>query len=829
MPGFALTILLGAFLLFEAQPLIGKYILPWFGGAPGVWTTCMLFFQTLLLGGYAYAHFSSRRLKPRAQVVLHLALFALALLSLPIIPSDPWKPAGGGNPMLQILPLLLACIGLPYFVLSSTGPLMQHWFNRVYTGVSPYRLYALSNAGSLLALLGYPFFFETHFRRSTQAAIWGWGLAVYGIGAVFCAFRYWRAPSQLPETASKIPGPASAPATAQKVLWLLLASCASTLLLATTNKICQEIAVIPFLWVLPLSLYLLSFILCFDNQRWYSRVPFALALVVAWDGICWALFKGTELSIVVQISIYSTGLFVCCMVCHGELYRLKPDPQYLTSFYLMIAAGGALGGLFVAVIAPLIFSDYYELQSGLVLCGVLLLMVCLRDRPAGKIATRQFALSGFLILSLVALASALVMQTLRSSPELAYRTRNFYGVLSVSDCNTDEPAMHHFKLKNGQITHGLQFVDPIQAAWPTLYYDERSGVGLAFAALPAGQRRIGVVGLGVGTLASYAQPGDNIHFYEINAGVKQLATTKFSYLAKCLGKVEVTPGDARLSLEREPPQAFDLLVLDAFNSDAIPLHLLTAEAFAVYERHLKTNGVLAFHISNRNVNLEPVLLSLAQHFDYYTAVIDHGKPKDKPWIEDSVWMLLSSDRDIITSPSVRLAARPARTNAYELALWTDDFASLFQVLNPAKTIRLDPAFEAAQDKLAFGLGRQGNFAGAIGVYRNALKKYPKSPNLLNNLAYLLAACPDAAQRNNDEALKLDEQACQLTHYRNAALVSTLAAIYSEAGRYSDAIEMGQKASALAADAGDEALFRRNQQLLELYVAHRPYHDSLPKK
>ncbi|PWU19237.1 MAG: ferrichrome ABC transporter permease, partial [Verrucomicrobia bacterium] len=408
---YALTIFLGAFLLFQVQPLIGKFILPWFGGGPGVWTTCMLFFQVLLLGGYAYAHFSTHRLKPRGRTILHAVLLLAALALLPITPGDAWKPDPDTNPTLRILLLLTACLGLPYLVLSTTGPLVQQWFAQAYPDKSPYRLYALSNLGSLLALLSYPFFFETHFTRRAQAAWWGWGLVAY---VICCGLCMWQSKVQSPSSKVQSPKsevqspksearspksevsnaglgaqtsgsdghPASDPLThspahslTDSLLWLALPACASVLLLATTNKLCQDVAVVPFLWVLPLALYLLSFIICFDNPRWYAPLPYGLALIAALGGVAWALCKGVDLALWKQIAAYSGGLFVCCMVCHGELYRLRPDPSRLTSFYLMIAAGGALGGFFVAVLAPLLLSDYYELHYGLLLCGLLFILV----------------------------------------------------------------------------------------------------------------------------------------------------------------------------------------------------------------------------------------------------------------------------------------------------------------------------------------------------------------------------------------------------------------------------------------------------------------------
>jgi len=844
VPVFALTIFIGAFLLFQVQPLIGKYILPWFGGGPGVWTTCLLFFQMLLLAGYAYAHFISGRFPPRRQAILHLALLGVALALLPIIPADAWKPEGGGNPTLQILGLLAVCIGLPYFVLSATGPLMQHWFSRTSPGVSPYRLYALSNAGSLLALVSYPVYFETHFTRKAQATLWGWGLVWYAIGCVACVVKLWRAESdkcrvtndegekseiRSPESASFNPQPLGAAkpsedgSTLNHLLWLLLPACASVLLMATTNKICQEVAVIPFLWVLPLALYLLSFIICFDNPRWYARFPFLLALTAAMAGICWALFKGTGASIQMQLSVYSAGLFICCMVCHGELYRLRPDPRQLTGFYLMIAAGGALGGLFVAVIAPLIFTDYFELQWGLLLCGLLLLLVCAREaNPGGSNLWRRLVCL-WLSAGLVALSIALWRQAHESTGLIVYRSRTFYGVLKVLKYDGDKPDQHAFGLFHGRTLHGLQFTDPTLAAWPTTYYSEKSGVGLALRALPAGQRRIGVVGLGIGTLATYARTGDYIHFYEINPEVQRLADSKFTYLANCAGKVEVTLGDARLSLEREPPQNFDLLALDAFNSDAIPVHLLTEEAFLIYGRHLKTNGVIAVHVSNKSLNLEPVVVNLARRFNYQVATIKHNAPSDERWIKPSKWMLLSRNREIMNSSDIRLAARPPLNNAV-IPLWTDDFASLFQILGAEARPQIDPEFIRPQIKIAHGLIQQGDFAGAIAGYRRALKTHPNSPDLLNNLAYLLASCPDTSQRNGSEAVQLAEKACQLLDYRMSFPVNTLAAAYAETGRFDEAIWMEQKACALASEAGEQGILKDYQELLALYLKHarRPY-------
>src|SRR5262245_42393626 len=586
---FALTIFVGAFLLFQIQPMIGKFILPWFGGGPGIWTTCMLFFQLLLLGGYAYAHFLSRHLAWRKQVVTHLALLAAAIALLPIIPSDYWKPHGGRDPRLQILLLLAASVGLPYFVLSATGPLMQQWFSGVRPGASPYRLYALSNAGSLLALLSYPFVFEICFSRRTQASLWAAGLVGFGGCCCFCAFKVWKAAGSSGGAAGLRAGPEVAPVPwLSKALWLALPACASVLLLASTNKICQYVAVIPFLWVVPLAIYLLTFIICFDSPRWYRRAPYAVLLALALALICWSLFSADLLSLYLQLAAYCGGLFVCCMVCHGELYLLRPAPSQLTAFYLMIAAGGALGGLFVTAGAPFLFSDYLELHWGLLLCAVLFLIAWMHNPQRGRFGTFGLAGRASGIAATVVLGLVLLVHSRQSARSIVERTRNFYGVLTLFREDPSRSGLSSLRLAHGVITHGLQVSDPVLSRLTTSYYGESSGVGRAIAVGSGRPRRIGIIGLGVGTLAAYARAGDSLRIYEINPEVERVARSRFSYLSNCAGRVEVTLGDARLSLDSEPGQSFDLLVVDAFSGDAIPMHLLTQEAFILYQRHLRS-------------------------------------------------------------------------------------------------------------------------------------------------------------------------------------------------------------------------------------------------
>ena len=689
MFAYALTIFVGAFLLFQVQPLIGKYILPWFGGGPGVWTTCMLFFQLLLLGGYAYAHLLTRWLRPRAQIVAHFVLLAAAVALLPITPADSWKPHSGEAPVLHILALLAACLGLPYFLLSATSPLLQHWFSRTHPARSPYRLYALSNVGSLLALVSYPFYFETHFTRQWQAGLWGWGLVVFVICCGFCAWSLWRAAGPATQTpAEQAPTAEPRPSLRSRLLWLLLPACASVLLLATTNKLCQDVAVTPFLWVLPLGLYLLSFVICFDSPRWYVRPPFLVALFASGYGVCWAMAQGIELALWKQVGIYSGALFICCMVCHGELYRLKPAPRHLTSYYLMIATGGALGGLFVAVAAPLLFTDFYELHLGLVLCWVLFTFVLATEpRPAGDQPVRWFAQWPWralvcltLFISTLLFGNALWTQVCDERLLSVCKTRNFYGVLTVFEYSKDEPEDHYFMLQHGVTMHGLQFAELPRSSWPTTYYGKQTGIGMALDSLPVGRRRIGLVGLGTGTVAAYAQAGDRLRVYEINPDVQRLARSYFSYLPNCLAKTDVVLGDARLSLENEPPQNFDLLTLDAFTSDAIPVHLLTKEAFEIYARHMQTNGIIAVHISNQHLNLEPVVINLARHFDYELAKVIFDETTEEWWENSSTWILLSHDRERLHTSAFEHAATYMPTNTVTVPLWTDDFASLYQIL-----------------------------------------------------------------------------------------------------------------------------------------------------
>ena len=764
MLAYALTIFLSAFLLLEVQPILGKYILPWFGGAPAVWTTCMLFFQVALLGGYLYAHGSMRRLRPSAQRTLHLALLALSLLLLlslrmtwgsPILPGAGWKPQGGASPIPRILLLLAASVGLPYFLLSTTGPLLQAWVARGHRNARVYRLYALSNLGSLLAPLSYPFLVEPVVPLRTQAAAWSWGYVAFAAGSGFCAWRAARdAAEDLVVQDPAQGGPVEAPGPQPFGLWFALAACGSTLLLATTNQMCQEVASIPFLWLLPLALYLLSFILCFENERFYSRALFGplLAACVGWAAL--VLYKGFSVPIRTQVVVYSAALFVACMVCHGELARAKPPPNRLTSFYLTVAAGGAAGGILVGLAAPRLFNGFWEFHAALWLSGLLAFIALARDRDswlyrgrawpalvvllaAGALAYRvrdpelfsslPVKLRGALgsaakILLLVAAVEALLLLLwllrrvlwARGRPYFAGAclagalgllafvlhadiraflssavsvSRNFYGVLTVETINAESPELCRLNLRHGRIIHGFQYQSPDKRRIATTYYGKASGIGLALLHHPRraeGTLRVGVVGLGAGTIAAYGQHGDRYRFYEINPEVVRLSGSRlplFTYLRDSAASIETVLGDARLSLERELelglPQSFDVLAIDAFSSDSIPVHLLTREALVVYCAHLsRPDGILALHISNRHLNLAPVVRALADALKLQASLVDTEGEGDAVW--GSTWILLARDSRVLATAKIKEASR--ELSGLTVRLWTDDYSNLFQVL-----------------------------------------------------------------------------------------------------------------------------------------------------
>ena len=668
---YAATIFASAFLLFLVQPVMAKQILPWFGGSATVWTTCLVFFQSALLAGYAYADWLVRRPSPRNGLKLHVVLLVASLALLPIVPAAHWKPSGDENPIWLILGMLVATIGLPYFLLSSTSPLVQAWFARHFPGRSPYRLFALSNLASMLALLGYPFLLEPWIATRTQSLGWSIGYAAF---AVLCAATGWMSLRLAPQAGAPAPNaPAglddAPPTTARQALWIALSATGSILLLAISNHITQNVAAVPLLWIVPLSLYLLTFILCFDGTGWYRR-DLIVSMVAAVLGVMAWTQADPDLThvLAIQLGVFCAGLFLACMFCHGELVRLKPAPRWLTRFYLTISLGGALGAVLVGIVAPLVLPAYFELGAALVLCAALLLWQVRRDHKVfGALA----------VVSLAVTIGCAVWYVREFYDQTIVATRNFYGVLRVWETGSD--ADRRRTLIHGTIMHGTQYFDPLLRRQPTTYYTATSGVGRAIESLHPRLEpvRVGVIGLGTGTLAAWGAKGDVYRFYEINPSVIEIAGRDFTFLADSEATVETALGDARLVLEREAPQQFDVLAIDAFSSDAIPVHLITSEALAIYERHVKPSGIIAFHVTNRFLDLAPVVEALA-HAHGLAAVLvsDDGKDTGS---SVSDWVLLSKDPAALEKPAIADAASEIAPRR-DWRLWTDDFNNLVQVL-----------------------------------------------------------------------------------------------------------------------------------------------------
>ncbi|HVT28040.1 MAG TPA: hypothetical protein VHE81_08495 [Lacipirellulaceae bacterium] len=789
---YAATIFVSAFLLFQIQPMISKAILPWFGGTPAVWTICLLFFQTLLFAGYAYAHFTNHWLRPWKQALLHISVIVAALALLHVLPSASEQPSGSSDPTGAILTILLVTIGLPYFVLSATGPLLQAWFAHSFPGRMPYRLYALSNVGSLLALLSYPFLFERELDLTWQTRLWSAGFIGFAILCTFAAWRVWRldANGRAPagQTVPDGPNIREAPSSAQSshprpghyLLWLLLPAFGSVVLIATTNHISTDVAVVPLLWVVPLALYLLTFVIAFDRPAWYWPILTAIFTLIAiyptsaiyknnnvgWlklydcgmtgrsihmaadlvHGLAGGDTDASDASTGPQVHIgFRTALFVnfaamfgICLLCHGQLARLKPPTRYLTGYYLMIAAGGALGGILVSVVAPHVFKTILEwslatFAAAVGAVGVILSAVINRavdpdlkwnpdnsadvtnSPPRPSRFWPRLLLAGMLVP--IAFYMLDMTEFLFSQHKNAvYQSRNFFGALTIREENPDKPANRQLVLLNGTTLHGSQFTLPERRRQPTSYYGPKSGVGLVVryfrANRPPGGIRIGDVGLGAGTLAAYAMKFDHICFYEINPTVIDISTSGkwFTFVTDARSRgahCDIKLGDARLSLQREiasnsPSRSGDglretqnpnqlakgqlpyhILVLDAFSGDAVPTHLLTAEAMNIYLPHLAStanmgvDGALLIHVSNRYLDLERVARGAADYIAYDAVEIRSGDD-DANSINSADWVVLTRNQALLAYLKP-YASKPSSADKPPV-LWTDAHSSLFEIL-----------------------------------------------------------------------------------------------------------------------------------------------------
>jgi SAM-dependent methyltransferase len=603
---------LGGFLLFTVQMVAGRLLLPWFGGGPAVWTACLLFFQVALLAGYALAHWA--RPWPWAGLVL-----------LPLLASmDRWRSATTDHPTAQILLLLLTNVGGPYLMLAAGSPALQR-------RLADYGLYAWSNVGSVAGVVAYLALAEPLVRLQWQLWIW------CGLYAAW-VFAYRAATSGRPDC----PAPVARPPVGASLRWLALSASGAALLAAATNQLSQEVFVTPLLWVLPLVLYLATFAMAFRNGGWYNRRAWALVAAVAGSVACVAAAMGTNAPLWLHLAAYPAALFACCRCVHGELAASRPDPSSLTGFYLLVAGGGAVGTALVAVAAPVALSNYDELFLSIAACCLLT-------------SWRNWSMLAGAAVAIAAMAPG-------AKEDLVEAKRGFFGV--VRTVNSTEASGRVRKLIHGRVMHGFQYADDVRRNWPTAYYARRTAIGRLLDRGAEGGRRVGVVGLGVGTLAAYGRAGDTFRFYEINPQVVAMARAHFSFLRESAANVEVMVGDARVVLDREPPQGFDLLAIDAFSSDAIPSHLLTREAFAIYGRHLKPGGAIAFHISNRYVDLAPVVLGLDASALRVATAADPAFGAS-----EATWMVAGpTGLEALATP----VASPPR-------VWTDDFSSVFSI------------------------------------------------------------------------------------------------------------------------------------------------------
>ncbi len=607
----------------------------------------MLFFQVMLLAGYAYSWLITARLSPRAQGFVHAALVLASLVQQPHLEAIR---STAGNPAWSILTVLLSSIGLRYFVLATTSPLLQAWLAGSEAAAFPYWLFALSNGASLIALLSYPVAIEPSLTESAQLHWWGIVYLIFAGMAVAASIKRCLSAGIAVRQATEVSG--------RPLLWIALAACGSALWMAVANHLSQEVAPVPFLWVLPLSIYLLSFILCFEKSGfegsgWYRPWLFRWLLPIAWFGSAYRIANQGTSGLAAEIATFSIALFILCMFCHGEIARTKPeDPNGATFFYLTIAFGGAVGALFVGVAAPNLLSTYLELPISIAVSALLALYLLYGIRSSARLIR----------LAVVTLAAFVISSRFQAGAGEVVHLRNFYGALQVTDSIEGGIAIR--RLYNGKTQHGIEFLAADQLHQPTAYYGPHSGIGTLMLTPHEGGRRVGLVGLGAGTLAAYGRPGDTFRFYELNPAVIDVASHDFHFLDGSAAKISVQEGDGRLLLEHEPADSLDILVLDAFSDDSIPVHLLTKEAFQLYFRVLHSDGTLAIHLTNRYLNLQPVVAAAASSVS--KAVIDVQSE------DDPAQQVLAANWTLVSGRS----AEPTR----RVSAWTDDYSNLFQIL-----------------------------------------------------------------------------------------------------------------------------------------------------
>ncbi len=686
---FAVTMAVAGFLLFQVQLVLAKYILPWFGGSASTWLVCLLFFQVALLVGYAYAFAVSQPLSLRRQVEVQIAVVALSLLLLPITPSESWKPQDAGDPTWRIVALLAACVGGPYVVLATTTPLLSRWLGRRHPALDPARLFAASNLGSFLGLLTFPFAFERFISSEAQTRWWSWGYLLYGTLLAACG-----AVTMARTRADAKPGAGAlfSPARADDALlaWIALSALGSILLLATTNTILQWSAVLPFLWVVPLSIYLLTYVIAFGHQRAYDRLLFGAAFpLLAGTSFLVSSTPASSQGFLALLALHAALLFAGCMICHGELARLQPEPARLPKFYLAITLGGALGGICVALVAPLLLNDDFE--HWLVLCAIAIAAFVLMMREGHARKMRAIVPAAWVagICFLGGLAAG-IRDEIAPESVLVERIRNFYGVVKVLRQEKDNPQRHFLMMQQAGIDQGGQFQGAGRSMVLVCGFDERSALGLALrhhvkrrAGAQQASLRIGIVGLGAGTIAAHGREGDTIRYYELNPAVLDLANRHFTFLRDGKATTDVLLGDGRLVLERQlkrgDAQNFDVLVLNAFRGASPPMHLMTAEAFDIYFRHLAADGILAVNFEVDTFEMAPLHRGLARRLGVDVRWFETREVRgcDSP----ISWALYSKDKAFFALPAVRRAISEWRDNGRSEIVWTDNDNNLISILN----------------------------------------------------------------------------------------------------------------------------------------------------
>jgi len=682
---FLITIFLSSFLLFQIQPILAKMALPYFGGGAAIWTACMLFFQLFLLLGYSYSHCLTKISNLNHQIIIHSTLIGISLFFLPISPFAGETSYTWGTPQLEIIYSLVIGIGFPYFLLSSTAPLIQKWYSSIPENTEPYRLYSLSNLGSLLALLSYPFLIEPVLDTDSQSTIWSIGYGTFAVFMFLTGYQIYSGKFENPITTKNNDNLERPLASGNILLWLLFSAASVILMVSTTSAMTQNIPPTPFLWVLPLCIYLLTYIICFSNDKWYVRKYWFISFAACSLAAILMFYIGTQFNIFVQVAVYSLILFFACMLCHGELARLKPNKNKLTLFYLIMALGGVIGSIFTSIVAEYIFTQYYEFPVGIALVYLLFSFTLWKENKSKDLIPPLKKQNYYLGVASIAgvLVFSLYFIKLNSLyyKDDVFNSRNFYGTLTVKDFNEFEQPIR--MLFDGATSHGTQSLSSSNSNIPTSYYRYETGVSLALQQPKLNPpKKVGIIGLGTGTLATYGKIGDEYVFYELNPNVEVAAKNHFSYLSDSKADVSVRLGDARITLQKEleesGSQQYNVLIVDAFSSDSIPVHLLTLEAFRLYWKHLTEDGLLVLHISNNHLDLLPLVATLSdkigkkmQHF--YSASDDANE-------HTAEWVIVTNNSNFYENEEIHRRATYFKLKDEQHILWTDAYSNLLSVI-----------------------------------------------------------------------------------------------------------------------------------------------------